>query len=454
MTLFDRELIEKYGKPGPRYTSYPTAPHLHEEFGEPEFSAALNRSNQESRPLSLYVHLPFCRSLCLFCACHSIITNRRDRISEYLDHLEREIANVVGRLDTSRLVTQLHWGGGSPSHLKPSEIQRLSATLNTAFQKSADAEISVEIDPRGIERAHIEAFAEGGFNRVSLGVQDVNPKVQKAVNRVQPIEQTAQVIQWCRELGIEHINIDLMYGLPHQSVDSYEKTLDAVLALNPNRFAVFNFAFVPWLKPHQKALERYDRPNAAERLTILEMIVSRLTDANYVFIGMDHFARPDDELAVAQKSGTLWRNFQGYTTRSGCDLLGFGVTALGLFDDAYYQNQRELSDYYRSVEAGSLPIWRGIQLTDEDQLRRHIIMSLMCHFQVSITDVEKRFGITFWSRFTDERALLERLAGDGLVEIDEQRIRVCEPGRFLIRNIAMVFDAYLTPDQRMFSQTI
>ena len=454
MTLFDRDLIEKYGKPGPRYTSYPTAPHLHEEFREPELKAALLQSNQESRPLSLYVHLPFCRSLCLFCACHSIITNRRDRIAEYLDHFEREIALVAGQVDSSRKVAQLHWGGGSPSHLEPGEITRLSATIKDAFQWSADIEASVEIDPRGVTRDHIEAFAQAGFNRVSLGVQDVHLKVQQAVNRVQPIEQTAQVIEWCRELGIDHVNIDLMYGLPHQSVETYEQTLDAVLALDPNRFSVFNFAFVPWLKPHQKALEQYERPNAAERLTILERIVDRLTDAGFCFIGMDHFARPDDELAVAQRNGTLWRNFQGYTTRSGCDLLGFGVTALGLFDDAYYQNQRDLPDYYERIDSDHLPIWRGIQLTEEDQLRRHIIMSLMCHFEVSVLDVENRFDTAFWNHFSEERALLERLAGDGLVELGDESIQVREPGRFLIRNIAMVFDAYLTPDQRMFSQTI
>jgi oxygen-independent coproporphyrinogen III oxidase len=454
MTLFHPELIRKYDRPGPRYTSYPTAPHLDEAFDESAFRAALDRSNASGRPLSLYVHLPFCPSLCLYCACNVVITRRRDRVEAYLDVLEREIDQVARLVRSDRPVEQLHWGGGTPSYLDPHEIRRLGHFLAERFRYADDIEASVEIDPRGVTREHLEAFREVGFNRVSLGVQDVDPHVQEVIHRVQPVEVTQQVVDWSRELGFESVNIDLVYGLPFQTVEGVRQTLKTVLALAPDRFAVFNYAHVPFIKQHQNAIPVEALPGPNEKLAILELVIDELTAGGYQFIGMDHFARPDDELAEAQRNGTLWRNFQGYTTRAGVDLLGFGVTSLGLFDDAYYQNEKELKPYEEAVEAGRLPVVRGLGLTPEDQLRRHVIMTLMCQFGLDVPALEARFGLDFWEHFAEARERLRAMEGDGLLTVTAEGLEVHEKGRLLIRNVAMLFDEYLDPSGSRFSRTV
>lgn len=454
MALFDRALIEKYNQPGPRYTSYPTAPHLTEEFGDQAFKEALHRSNSGDRPLSLYVHLPFCKSLCLFCACNMVVTSRRDRIEYYLDTLDVDIGRTADEVADGRQVAQLHWGGGTPSYLSPSEIRRLGALLRSRFEYADDIEASVEIDPRNVNRDHVLAFGDAGFNRVSLGVQDLNAKVQETVNRVQPFEMTAEVLGWCRDMGVKSVNLDLMYGLPHQTPDGFAETLEAVLTLEPNRIALFNYAHVPWMKPHQNALSVDTMPNPSDRLTILEASIERLTEAGYCFIGMDHFAKPDDPLTTAQEDGTLWRNFQGYTTRGGVDLLGFGISSLGLFEGAYYQRAKDLKSYYAAIESGGLAIDRGLWITPDDRLRRYVIMALMCHYQLDVLDVGARFEIDFWQRFAGARDALRQFEDDGLVRVTPERIDVTEPGRLLIRNIAMNFDAYLDQKAQKFSRTV
>ena len=454
MALFERHLIEKYNRPGPRYTSYPTAPHLKTDFGDEQFTAVLLESNKTGRPLSLYVHIPFCKSLCLFCACNALVTRRRERISEYLDYLERDIESTANLVETSRTVSQLHWGGGTPSYLDPDEIRRLAVFLRSRFNFADDIEASVEIDPRNVGATHIESFKEAGFNRMSLGIQDVDPKVQRAVNRIQPFEETQRVFSWCREAGIPSVNVDLMYGLPHQAAGNFAAMLEAVLDLAPDRIALFNYAHVPWMKRHQRALSADDMPSAEERIRILGESIGTLTAAGYVFIGMDHFAKPSDELAVAQRNGTLWRNFQGYTTHGGCDLLGFGITSLGLFENAYYQREKELTAYYAAIDGGGYAITRGLMITDVDRLRRHVIMELMCHFKLNMQAVEERFGIEFWTEFSSAREALRVFEEDGLVEISDGWIRVTESGRLLIRNVAMSFDAYLGQPGQGFSKTV
>lgn len=454
MALFERQLVEKYNQPGPRYTSYPTAPHLTTDFRDEQFVDALKRSNESGRPLSLYLHLPFCKSLCLFCACNALVTRRRDRISEYLDYLERDIAQTAGLVDAGREVTQLHWGGGTPSYLSPDEIGRVAGMLRSRFTLAEETEASVEIDPRNVGVSHIEAFKNAGFNRMSLGIQDIDPTVQKAVNRIQPFDETRTVFEWCRSAGIPSVNVDLMYGLPHQNPDNFAATLAAVLTLGPDRIALFNYAHVPWMKQHQNALSPEDMPNANQRLRILGESIETLTDTGYVFIGMDHFAKPDDELAVAQRNGTLWRNFQGYTTHGGCDLLGFGITSLGLFEDAYYQREKTLSEYYGAIDSGGFAIAKGLLISPSDRLRRHVIMELMCHFSLDTEATGSRFEIDFWDHFAPEREALRTFEEDGLLEITDPWIRVTESGRLLIRNIAMTFDAYLSKTAQSFSRTV
>jgi oxygen-independent coproporphyrinogen-3 oxidase len=454
MTSFDRDLIRKYDRPGPRYTSYPTAPHMSDAFGVVDLEAAIERSNAGTRPLSLYVHLPFCRSLCLFCACNVVITSRRDRIADYLDVLEREVAALSARIDASRPVVQLHWGGGTPSYLTPDEIARVGEMLASGFTFADDIEASVELDPREVDLERVRAFRRAGFSRVSMGIQDLDPAVQEVINRIQPIEMTQRVVDWCRDEGFRSVNVDIMYGLPHQTLKSYETTIDAVLGLAPNRFAVFNYAHVPWLKKHQTALSTDDMPTPDEKLAILEHVTGRLTDEGYQFIGMDHFARPDDELALALAEKTLWRNFQGYTTRAGTDLFGLGVTSIGLLKDVYYQNDRGLKGYAARLEEGTLPVMRGLVLDAGDRLHRHVIMDLMCHFELDVAAIESRYAIDFWGHFSGASEEMEALRADGLVELTDGQIGVTEQGRFLIRNIAMVFDAYLDPERDRYSRTV
>lgn len=454
----DVDILKKYTKAGPRYTSYPTAPIFSEDFKAGDFERKIKETNSTDNPpdLSLYFHLPFCRSVCYFCGCNVVYTKRGDKADQYLDYLEKEIAMVASMQKPGREVAQIHFGGGTPTFLSTDQLRRLHRAIIDNFTLSAAIEAGVEIDPREASDDHIRTLREIGFNRISMGIQDFDPKVQKAVHRVQTEELSRHVIDVCRQERFDSINIDLIYGLPHQSVRSFEKTVDKIIEINPDRMAVFNFAYVPWMKPIQKIIKEEDLPSAAEKFEILKMVIEKFTTAGYVYVGMDHFAKPDDELFVAQREKTLYRNFQGYTTKAGCDLYGIGVTSISQVGNCYVQNQHELPDYYQAIEEGRLPTWRGYELNEDDILRRYIITRIMCDFELEFADVEGMFGLDFKKHFALELGELEPMTRDNLLTISDDRITVSDLGRILIRNIAMVFDIYLRkPEKEMrFSKTV
>lgn len=455
----DIELLKKYDRPGPRYTSYPPAPAFSKDFGPDDYKNAIIENNiqNSNADLSLYFHIPFCDTLCYFCGCNMLVTHRRETIRRYLDYIEKEIDMVWRLISPSRKVTQLHWGGGTPSYLNPDEIRELGNFINERFKYVDDPEVGVEIDPRGLTYEHMKAFREVGFNRISMGVQDFDPKVQKAVNRIQPEEITRQAIDWARELGFKSVNLDLIYGLPFQTIESFEKTIDKVIELSPERLAVFNFAYVPWLKPHQRVIKKEDLPAPEVKLKILKMTIEKLTDAGYVYIGMDHFAKPDDELAIAQKEKTLYRNFQGYSTRAGADLYAFGMSAISQFQNIYAQNYKELKDYYARIDEGKFPTALGYKMNQDDIIRKHVIMRLMCDMEITKSEVEERFGISFDEYFADSLPKLKEFIDDGLIELTDDKIIVTLMGRLVIRNIAMCFDAYLEKmmkEKPIFSRTV
>jgi oxygen-independent coproporphyrinogen III oxidase len=448
------DLARRYDVAGPRYTSYPTAPQFH--AWEPGEWLDILRDNERTsvRDLSLYFHLPFCETLCYYCGCNVIITHDRTRIAQYLGYLDREMTLFDEQVGTRRRVTQVHWGGGSPSNLTPDEIRTLGAMIRSHFDVAPDAEIGVEIDPRRLTREHVEAFAEMGFNRASLGVQDFDPQVQLAINRWQPEEETVRAIEWCRELGLTSINVDLIYGLPHQTKESFHRTLERVIELAPDRLAVFNFAFVPWIKPHQKIIDQSALPTADTKLEMLKDIVETLTAAGYVYVGMDHFAKPTDTMAVAQREHRLHRNFQGYSTHADCDLLAFGMTSIGSNQRAYSQNVKKIGEYYGAIDRGELPAAVGIRLTDDDVLRRDVIMTLMCDMELDRDRVERAYEIEFEEYFEGIDQKLASFVADGLVEVEGRVIRVTDEGRLFLRNIAMQFDAYLGVGVRGYSRTV
>ena len=452
------DTLLKYDRPGPRYTSYPTAPVWDESFGSDRFKAKIIETNngKDLPPLSLYFHLPFCFSLCFYCGCNSIITKNRRNASDYISYLKREIENISNFVDKDRKVVQLHWGGGSPDFLNPSEMAELYGYITDNFTIEKDAEIGVELDPRETTHDHLKVLKGLGFNRISMGVQDFDPVVQKAVNRIQPEEITRRLVTWCRELGFYSINMDLIYGLPYQTLESFNKTSDMVIDINPDRIAVFNYAHVPWMKRHQKMMKEDTLPQGREKLEIFKMAIEKFTEAGYVYIGMDHFAKQKDELYTAQKQKTLYRNFQGYTTKAGCDLYGFGITSISMVGNCYAQNQKALTDYYSAIDSGIMAAYRGYELNHDDLLRRHIITRLMCDFELTKPDVEKRYGINFDGYFEKELKKLESFTDDGLLIMKPEKIEITDPGRILIRNIAMVFDVYLeAPGREMkFSRTI
>jgi oxygen-independent coproporphyrinogen-3 oxidase len=452
-------LLKKYDRPGPRYTSYPTAPLFSPAFSARDYRDALTASNVpgNANELSLYFHFPFCDTLCYFCGCTMLVTRDRGRIQEYNDYLKREIDMVAGLISPDRRVVQLHWGGGTPTHLSPDQIRDIATYINARFHVAPDAEKSVEIDPRELTRAHMEALADGGFNRMSMGVQDLNEQVQVAVNRVQPEEMSRSVLTWARELGFHSVNIDLIYGLPFQTVESFRDTLKHILTFDADRFAVFNYAHVPWLKPHQKLIHQEDLPSPERKLEILKMTIETLTANGYDYIGMDHFAKPDDELSRAQREKTLYRNFQGYSTRSGADLLGFGMSSIGHFGRTYAQNLKNLPEYYHALDRGEFATHLGYRMTDDDVLRKHVIMRLMCDLELDVPSIEQRFGIDFEKYFASSLAALEPLEQDGLVSRSSEMIRIVGAGRLLLRNIAMPFDAYLegmNNEKPIFSRTV
>lgn len=440
----DFDLVRKYNVPGPRYTSYPPATQFTAERPFADIEASIRRNNETGRDLSLYFHLPFCESLCWFCGCTTIITLDHNRSAAYIDQLGREMDLMGERLDPKRKVVQLHFGGGTPTFSPPDQLRRLGEMIHDRFTVAPDLEAGVEVDPRRLTKDHLKALREIGFQRASMGVQDNNPVVQKAVHRIQPPEMTRQTVEWLRELGFTSLNLDLIYGLPHQTVDSFARTLDEVIALQPDRFAVFSYAHVPWMKPAQKILQNREcLPSAETKLDLLKLTIDRLGEAGYGYIGMDHFARADDELAVAQREGTLQRNFQGYSTRGGSDIYAFGMSSISQTQDAYWQNLKELPAYEAKLAAGELPYARGYILNEEDQRRRTTIMQIMCNLRANYAEMSRRLGVDFESHFAPELASLDDLEADGLVERTPGELRVTELGRLLVRIIAMRFDAYL-----------
>jgi oxygen-independent coproporphyrinogen-3 oxidase len=450
-------ILEKYDRPGPRYTSYPTAPEWTERFGPEELSRALEESNSRPNPapLSLYFHIPFCASLCLYCGCNVIISKDRKVADAYLVGLKREIELLSSKLNPSRQVEQLHWGGGTPTYLSAEQIEELYGHIRSHFSFSADAEISVEVDPRITSYEQCWALKKLGFNRISFGIQDFDPIVQQRVRRIQPYEMTRDFLICCRELGFESINVDLIYGLPHQTADSFKATLDKVISLGPDRIAVFSYAHVPWIKKQQRSFEPY-LPGRLDKFLIFCRTIQELTGAGYRYIGLDHFARPEDELCRAQDERTLQRSFQGYTTRAGCDLLGMGVSAISSVGDTYAQNWRDLSRYYDSIGAGTLATMRGMRLSNEDKLRRSVINRILCHCVVVKSEIERDFGICFDRHFAPEMERLGELERDGLARLEKDHILLAPLGRIFARNVAMIFDQYLAgaPSGHAFSRTL
>lgn len=458
MFEIDIDQLRKYDKPGPRYTSYPTAPQFHENFTCDDFIKEIIRTNEgENLPdLSLYFHMPYCDTLCYFCGCNVIITRNRERIAKYNNNIKLEVDLIRKYIQPGRKVEQLHWGGGTPTHLNPDEITDLITYINRHFKYTGDAEIGCEIDPRGLTREHLEALRNGGFNRISMGVQDFNEKVQKVVNRIQPEDMTKQVCEWVKELGFLSMNIDLIYGLPFQTTENFAITVDKIIDISPDRVAVFNYAHVPWMKRHQTIIKDEDLPKPQEKLEILKMTIAKLTESGYVYIGMDHFAKPDDELAVALREKKLYRNFQGYSTHAGADLYAFGITSISQLPLTYSQNYRKEKEYYDAIDEGFLPVLRGYTLNRDDIIRRRVIMNLMCHFVLNFHEIEQEFGINFKEYFAWGLENLKEMSEDGLVKMDEEKIEVTEMGRLMIRNIAMNFDGYIERqvDIAQYSRTV
>ncbi|CCP05115.1 oxygen-independent coproporphyrinogen III oxidase [Erwinia amylovora] len=439
-TEWDLPLIQKYNLSGPRYTSYPTALEFHQDYDEQAFLQAALRYPQ--RPLSLYLHIPFCHRLCYFCGCNKQVTRQQHKADDYLAALMLEIA-ARARLFQQRTVSQMHWGGGTPTFLNKQQIRRLMACLRQHFHISDTAEISIEVDPREIELDVLDHLRAEGFNRLSMGVQDFNKQVQEKVNRVQDEKTIFALVARARQLGFVSTNIDLIYGLPAQTPASFAFTLQKVVELDPDRLSIFNYAHMPALFAAQRKIREAELPDAQQKLAILQQTIATLTAQDYQFIGMDHFARRDDELAIAQRAGELHRNFQGYTTQGDCDLLGMGASAISRIGDSYAQNHKELKHYYAHIHASNTALWRGLQLTEDDCLRADVIKRLICHFSLSFESVEARWGIHFRDYFAQDLAQLQPLIADGLVECHDNALVVTAKGRLLIRNICMCFDRYL-----------
>lgn len=451
--IWDLALIRKYNYSGPRYTSYPTALEFNQQYSDSDFIASANRYPE--RPLSLYVHIPFCHKLCYFCGCNKLVTRQKHKADEYLAVLEKEIA-ARAPLFAGREVHQMHWGGGTPTYLDKAQISRLIGMLRQHFRFAPDAELSIEIDPREIELDVIDHLRAEGFNRLSMGVQDFNKEVQRLVNREQDEATIFALVERARATGFESVSIDLIYGLPKQTPESFAFTLKRVAELSPDRLSVFNYAHLPDLFAAQRKIKDEDLPSAEQKLTILQQTIENLTGSGYQFIGMDHFAKPDDELAVAQNNGILHRNFQGYTTHEECDLLGFGVSAISMLGDHYAQNQKDLKTWYAQVEERGNGLCRGLVLTEEDCLRRDVIKALICNFRLDYPQIEKQYNLDFKTHFAEDLQLLQPMADDGLIEIRDDALVVTPRGRLLIRNICMCFDTYLRNQmrQRQFSRVI
>jgi oxygen-independent coproporphyrinogen-3 oxidase len=456
----DIDVLKKFNQPGPRYTSYPTAPLFSPEFTADDFKNEIINTNSESNAsdISLYFHFPFCESLCYFCGCNMMVSRDRRLIREYNERLKKEIDSLAPLVSKNRTVSQMHFGGGTPSYLTPEEIRDIGNFIKDKFNFADDMEASVEIDPRGLTFEHMRAFREIGFNRTSLGVQDFNPQVQETINRIQPEDITRQTILWARELGFRSINLDLIYGLPFQTLESFRETVEKVIDISPDRIAVFNYAHVPWLKKHQNIFKEETMPLPDERLVILKQTIEQLVQNGYEYIGLDHFAKPTDELAIAQKNNTLYRNFQGYSTRAGTDVYAFGVSAISQFQNIYAQNLKNLNDYYARVETGEAATGVGYRMTFDDHVRKETIMQLMCHLQIDKRLIESKFGIDFETYFAVDLPKLGVFIHDDLLENNPERIFIKGAGKLIIRNVAMCFDAHLAEmtkvNKPVFSKTV
>jgi oxygen-independent coproporphyrinogen-3 oxidase len=450
------ELLRKYNRPGPRYTSYPPAPFWNDDFGRADLEQAFAQAEAAASPVSLYVHIPFCESLCLFCACNVVIQKDHRPAVDYLESVRREIAAVSQFVSRGRQVVQLHWGGGTPTYLEPKQMEDLFAALSDSFSLAPDAEIGVEIDPRVTTREHLETLRRLGFNRLSMGIQDFNPQVQETIHRVQPYELTREAIATARSLGFNSLNVDLIYGLPHQTAEAFRETADRVIELRPNRIALFSYAHVPWLKKQQGSFAAHLPPDQ-EKFRIFRAALAHFLGAGYVYIGMDHFARPEDELAQAQRDRTLHRNFQGYSTRAGADLYGLGVSSISRIGLSYAQNFRDLPRYQEAARNSGLATMRGYRLTDDDRVRGAVISRLLCHAIVKKEEINREFGVDFDEYFPSELKQLRELQRDDLVRVSPEEIAITDRGRVFMRNVAMTFDRYLPQtegDRPRFSRTL
>ncbi len=449
IVCFDADLIRRYDSRGPRYTSYPTALQFGEQLTEEDYRRNAIASNSSGVPLSLYVHIPFCHSLCYYCGCNKIVTRNQGRVQKYLQNLYREIDMQAELFDRSRKVEQLHFGGGTPTYLDEAQLRDLMKKLGEAFSfdDSDDRQFSIEVDPRTVDADGIRLLTELGFNRLSLGIQDFNPEVQQAVNRIQSIEQTQALVDAAKDAGFKSISFDLIYGLPLQTVETFDKTLDIVINMRPDRFAVYNYAHLPQRFKGQRMINAQDIPLPETKLEILERTIERLTEAGYVYIGMDHFALPDDELVVAREEGSLQRNFQGYSTHRHCDLISLGVSSISNIGNVYAQNAVTTMEYEDLLEEGHLPIKKGLAVDDDDLLRARVIQLLMCYDELQFDEFDTATGIEFRNYFAEELAQLAPLEADDLIEVDDDAIRIRPKGRLLLRNIAMKFDRYLRDSQ-------
>jgi oxygen-independent coproporphyrinogen-3 oxidase len=453
------EALERYDRPGPRYTSYPTAVEFSDAFGEANYREALRAANAKGEaPLSVYTHLPFCEERCFYCGCHVIISPRKGIADPYLEHLIQEIEMVAAELPDRRNVAQFHLGGGTPTYFSTAQLEALVDAFQQHFNCLPGAELAIEVDPRVTTFEHIDLLATKGFNRISMGVQDFTPEVQEAVNRVQTPEQTEGLASYARERGLANLNIDLIYGLPHQRQETFATTLDRVIAMRPNRVAVYSFAYVPWTKGTQKQISEEDLPERSEKFALYALARTKFMDAGYQDIGMDHFALPDDELAVAQREGRLYRNFMGYTVMPGEDALGFGVSAIGDVQGRFIQNEKKLSTYYAALDDGRLPVHKGFERSADDEVRRDLIQSLMCNFHVKRRELEAKHAIDFDSYFGADLEHLSAYVEEGLAEVNSEEVRATETGKLFVRNLAMCFDAYLARHEEsgkpVFSRTV
>lgn len=455
--VFNNGLIKKYDKSGPRYTSYPTAIQFTEEFNEESYYQQVKLSNERNTPLSLYFHIPFCDTICYYCGCNKIVTKNRNHAQPYLDAVYKELSLQGELFKATRIVNQLHWGGGTPTFISHEQMTELMQQTRRHFTLLDDdsGEYSIELDPREVTTSSISLLRKLGFNRISLGVQDFNPKVQQAVNRIQSYKETRDVVVAARKNEFHSISLDLIYGLPFQTVESFSETVDKVLELEPDRLSVFNYAHLPTMFKTQRQINEFDLPSAEDKLAILQHVTNKLINAGYEYIGMDHFAKPEDELAIAQKEKKLYRNFQGYSTNSDCDLVALGITSIGKVADSYSQNIKTIKEYTDVIETGHLPIFRGVQLSGDDVLRREVINQLICHFELDFKEIEDAFSINFSDYFINELEQLSEMHTDSLLELSEDKIIVLPEGKMLIRNICMVFDVYLKENKgQRFSKTI